>query len=98
MHTLRNIVTRALAVGVIVGGLATNVAAEDSCRQQIRQLCAEVPREHGQHRACVDQHLSQLSPECQEQVRTWREQRRGEGRHQHPQGTDTPSAGSGTGE
>ena len=97
MHRLENLVIRALATGLIIGGFATiGAAAEDSCRQKLHQLCANVPHEHGQRRACIDQNLSQLSPECQEQVRTWREQHQGEGHHRHSQGTDTPSDSEGS--
>ena len=92
MNVSRSIIISLLAFGTITSSLATPVAAaEDQCRQQLHQFCASVPHEQGQRRACMDQHLSQLSPECQERVKAWREHHQGEGRHHHPQGTDTPS-------
>jgi len=92
MNVSRNVILGLLVVGAMSSGLATSAAAgEDPCRQQLHQLCANVPHEQGQHRACIDQHISELSPACQEQIKTWREHHQGERDHHHPQGTETPS-------
>jgi len=61
------------------GPMVETAEAGGQCRQEIQQFCGNVPRGQGQRRACIQQHFSQLSPQCQERIqerKARRQQRR----------------------
>ncbi len=58
-----------------VGPTLGVAAAAGQCREEIQQLCGNVPRGQGERRACIQENLSKLSPACQERVQKRMEKR-----------------------
>ncbi len=56
----------AVAMGVLA--LSTGAEAEQPCRPDVQKLCSGVQPGGGRIVACLKQHESELSPQCQKQV------------------------------
>lgn len=65
-----------LAMAIVGGAALTAVAGagalgqgRGACRADVEKYCKDVERGEGRIHACLEQHLADLSPECQEKLR-----------------------------